>query len=250
MRSIDSIVFLGSGQHGRITKWVAANTPIGTVVVEGLPHKMADRNAHDLKEFAHRYTSTALLAVLKAFDLDSVHIVAESQAAPGVIWAALDDLRRVKNVALIAPLGFTAHILGSSPKERLKELKRRAFLSAMQLPQSPLYDWRNFYLNSLMLPALLFDTRWRASGQKYAVGASHDLREDCRRLAAGLHRQDNTLTLILGHRDRIFPPAEITEAVEKAGIKYLSITILKTSHTSLATRDGKTTLRKAIAAVR
>lgn len=221
---IDTVVFLGSGQQGRITKWVAANTPSGTVVVEGLPHKIADRSAHDLREFAHNYTDAALLAVLKTLNLTSAYIVAESQAAPGAVWTALDNLPQVKGMVLIAPLGLTAHILGASPKERLKELKKRAFMSSAQFAQSPLYDWRNFYLNALMLHAVLLDTRWKASGQKYAVGASHDLREDCRELAVRLHQKGGTFTLI----------------------HYLDIITLKTSHTSLAIRDGKEILHKAV----
>lgn len=248
--AIDTVIFLGSGQFGRIAKWVAGNAPAGTAIVEGLPHKEADRSARDLKEFARDYTVAAFEAVLKAFRISTANIVAESQAAPGAIWAALDRIDRVNNVVLIAPLGLTAHILGNTPKERLKELKKRAFLSAMQPAQSPLYDPRNFYLSSLMLHVVLYDTRWKVSGQKYAAGASHDLREDCRKLADKLHDKDHNLTLILGERDKIFPPREIATSMKEAGVKHDATIMPKTSHASLAIRDGKLILGQAIQAVR
>lgn len=247
---VDTVIFLGSGQSGRIAKWVAGNAPAGTVVIEGLPHKHADRNAHDLKDFAHQYTNTAFLAALKTFTMPSANIIAESQAAPGTIWTALDQLAKVRSVALVAPLGLTAHILGSFPKERLAELKRRAFLSAMQFAQSPLYDPRNFYLSSLMLHAVLYDARWKVSGQKYAVGASHDLRQECRQLADQLHAKGNRVTLILGARDKIFPPREIAASVEEANMKHVNTVVLNASHASLATRHGRQTLSEAVRAVR
>lgn len=248
--SVDTIIFLGSGQTGRIAKWVAQNAPSGTVVVEGLPHKEADKSGHDLKEYARDYTSTACLAVFKEYKITSANLVAESQAAPGVIWSALDHLDRVKSVVLIAPLGLTAHILGNSPKERLKTLKRRAFLSGMQFAQSPLYDPRNLYLCSLMLHVLVSDGRWKVSGQKYAVGASHDLREECRILAKKLHQRGGSLTLILGERDKVFPADEIMASIEKAGIEHVDSITLRTSHTSLAIRDGRQILSRALQALR
>lgn len=246
----DTVIFLGSGQSGRIAKWAAGNAPAGTIVVEGLPHKEADRSACDLKEFTHDYTSTAFLAVLKMFGISSANIIAESQAAPGVVWAALDHLDQVGNIVLIAPLGLTAHILGDSPKARLRELKKRAFLSAMQFAQSPFYDSRNLYIGLLMIHAVLFDARWNTSGQKYAVGASHDLREDCRKLATQLANKGHELTFIVGERDKMFPAREVSASIEEAGVKHAITVSLKISHTSLAVRYGKQILNLAIQTVR
>lgn len=248
--TIDTVIFLGSGQSGRIVKWAAGNAPTGTVIVEGLPHKLADRSARDLKEFTKQYTEVALLSVTKVFDISSVNVIAESQAAPGVIWTALDHLDKVKNVALIAPLGFTAHTLGDSPKQRLKKLKRRAFLSALQFKQSPLYDVRNFYLGFLMVYVVLHDAKWNVSGQKYAVGASHDVRLEADELANYLHKNGRSLMLILGERDKIFSPHEVMSSVEGMGIKHITTIVLETSHTSLAIRDGKHILDRAVRAVR
>jgi pimeloyl-ACP methyl ester carboxylesterase len=250
VEAVDTVILLGSGQSGRIAKWVAGNAPVGTAVVEGLPHKKADRSAHDLKAFARQYTNTAFLAALRAFNISTANLVAESQAAPGAIWTALDHFDKIKNVALIAPLGLTAHILGNSPPERLNELKKRAFISATQFAQSPLYDPRNFCLSFLVLHALLFDARWKVSGQKYAVGASHDLREECRKLARRLHERGNGLTLILGKRDKIFPPSEVMSVLQESKITHVNSVILKTSHASLAIRDGRQILDRAIQAVR
>ncbi len=248
--SIDTVIFLGSGQTGKITQWVAKNAPIGTAIVEGLPHKEADRSAYDLKEFARDYTITALFLVLKRYELSTINIVAESQAAPGVIWASLDHPDKVKNVALIAPLGFTADMLGESPRQRLRELKKRAFLSTMQRAQSPLYDWRNAYLSVLMLYVVMFDARWKVSGQKYAIGASHDIREDCRELSIILHRQGNKLVFVLGTRDRLFPAHEVTASINKAKIRYTTVALLKASHASLAIRNGRSILRQALELIR
>lgn len=243
--SVDTVIFLGSGQSGRIARWIAKNAPAGTAVVEGLPHKEADRDARDLKEFARDYTSTAFLVILKVFKNSAVNIVAESQAAPGAIWTALTKLAQVNNVVLVAPLGFTAHILGNSPKERLRELKKRAFLSTLQFRQSPLYDPRNLYLGLCMLHAVLYDARWNVSGQKYAVGASYDVRAEARLLAEQLHKRGSQLTLLLGQHDRIFPPREVSSFLAEAKLNHIKMVLLKTSHASLAVREGKHILNRA-----
>jgi pimeloyl-ACP methyl ester carboxylesterase len=247
---IDTIIFLGSGQSGRIARWVAENAPAGTAVIEGLPHKEADRDAHDLKEFVRRYAETAFLAALKTFKISSANVIAESQAAPGAMWASLDRSDKVKSVALIAPLGLTARTLGSTPRQRFKELKKRTFFSAVQFVHSPLYDSRNFYLNALMLHVLLYDSRWGVSGRKYAIGASYDLREDCSKLARQLHKKGNRLTLILGTRDKMFPANEVMDALEEIGAKYITSVVIRGSHTSLAIRDGKRILNQTVQAVR
>jgi pimeloyl-ACP methyl ester carboxylesterase len=248
---IDTIIFLGSGQSGRIPRWIAENAPAGTVVVDGLPHREAEHDAHDLKDFSREYTTCALRAVLKTFNIASLHVVALSQAAPGAIWMAEKLQGQVRNIALVMPLGFTREVLGDSSEERLKELKKRAFWTSLQLSQSPLYDLRNVYLGLMLLHVLLFDSKWTASGPKYAKGSSYDLRQEYHDLAATQQRKGCSLTLLVGEKDKIFPGHEILASLQKINAGHLPVvTLAGTSHSSLVTRGDKKTLGHIIAVAR
>jgi pimeloyl-ACP methyl ester carboxylesterase len=248
---VDTVILLGSGQWGKIPRWVAENAPAGTVVVEGLPHRAAQIDGRDLKDFSRDYTTVAFRAVLGAFNIPSAHIVALSQAAPGAIWMARDCADQVRNVALVTPLGFTADILGVSARERLSELKRRTARSSLQFSQSPLRSTRQLYLSWLLLKVLLVDARWQVSGQKYAVGASQDLRQDCQELAEQLARHGGRLTLILGGKDKLFPSHEVTTALRQAQVKNVQvITLADMAHPALVARADRRMVERIVGLVR
>ncbi len=237
---VDTVIFLGSAQVGKIPKWAAQAAPAVVVMVDGLPHWKAHPNDSDLAEFAHAYTVAAFKIVLNHFKIPSAHIVGVSQAAPGVIWAARNLAKQVQNVALVAPLGLTANILGTSPEARLRKLKWRTLRTYLQFSHTPFNDLRIFYVQLMLLRSLLLETRWSAAGKKYASGLSQDILEDCRVAAIERHRRGNSFTVFLAEKDKIFPPHEILASLKQAKIDHIDTVIMRgISHPPLETRSDQ-----------
>lgn len=243
----DTIVFLGTGQSGRIAQWAAQMAPLGVIVVEGAPHWHADPSAEDLYDFMYAYTLAAFRAALNEFLISSVHLVAQSQAAPGVVRLGNNFPHQVNNIVLLAPLGFAATIFGNTPEARARTLMRRAGRTFFQLSQSPFYDPRNFYIGFMILRAIILESERGASKRKYGTGLSYDMREDCRMFVERQAKRGKIVILLLGDKDRIFMPQEIRPLVEAANIKGLKIHVLPgISHLSLAVRGGKKVLKAAV----
>lgn len=242
-----TVVFLGTGQTGRIPYWVARAATPGTVVVQGAPHWKSHPSGHDLYDFMHAFTAAALQSARQLFGLKRLHVVAESQAAPGAVVAACKQPELIHNVVLIAPNGFLADRLGNSPEARLRALRRRAVKSMLQLPQSPLHDPRNLYAGLMIMRAMLAEAERGASRRKYAQGLSYDMREDCRKLLALQKKTGAHCTVLLGTRDRLFPAHEVADAIKTAGLADLIVQILPDmTHSSLATRGGRQALQTAL----
>ena len=247
----DTIIFLGTGQTGRIAQWVTHATPSGVVVVEGAPHWHAHQSGEDIYDFMYAFTLAALRAVLDEFSLSSAHLIAQSQAAPGVVRLGNNFTEEVDNIVLMAPLGFAVTIFGDTPEARARTLMRRAGRTFLQLSQSPLYDPRNIYIGLTLLRAILSESERGASKRKYGTGLSYDMREDCRSLVGRQAKRGKTVALLLGGKDKVFTVKEILPLIEAAGIKGLKIhTLPGASHLSLAVHGGKKVLKTAVDIVR
>jgi pimeloyl-ACP methyl ester carboxylesterase len=248
---IDTVIFLGSGQIGRIPKWVAAASPVGVVVVAGLPHWKADPSAHDLKEFTDEYTFAAFNAVLKKFRLKRVNVIAISQAVPGATLLAIKMSEKVRNVGLVTPLGLTVNAFGTSAEARIKELKKRALRTTLQLRQSPFYSPRNLYVLLVLLRARLSETKRGASDKKYAAGLSYNLIDDCRVLLKEQQRKNARFITFLGEKDVVFPVSEVSAALNNSGLHDIEVIVMpKMSHASFVSRHDKVSLRQIVVAVR
>jgi pimeloyl-ACP methyl ester carboxylesterase len=215
----DTLVFLGTGQMGRIARWAAQAAPSGVIVVEGAPHWHAHPSGEDLYDFVYGFTVTAVKTVFNEFSLTSAHFIAQSQAAPGVVRLGNNHPGEVNNIVLISPLGFAATVFGDTPEERMRTLIRRARRTSLQLSQSPLYDIRNMYVGYMMLRAILLESEHGASKRKYATGLSYDMRDDLRALVEGQSKKGKAVTVLLGSKDKVFTASEIRPLVEKAGIR-------------------------------
>lgn len=247
----DTIIFLGTAQVGKIPKWVAEAVPVGVVVVDGLPHWKAHPSGQDLKEFTINYTRTAFKAVFDTFNITSANIIASSQAVPGVIWVARESLNKVRNIGLISPLGFTSEVFGESMEARIKKLKLRALKSLFQYSQSFLHDQRNIYIHFILLRAILQETEWGASDRKYAAGLAYNLIEDTRIIVEKLESRGNYLTIILGEKDKVFPPHEVLASLKAANLEKVRTVISPNlSHSSLAVRANRNALVEIISMLR
>lgn len=246
----DTIIFLGTAQVGRLPKWAAAAAP-GTVVVEGAPHWQAHPSARDLYEFMYGYTEAAFKAIVTDMGISSPHLIAQSQAAPGVVRLGLEHPDSVGNIVLLAPLGFAAQVFGGTPEERYRTLVRRARRSLLQKTQLPFHDPRNLYAGYKIASAILRESERGASRRKYAKGLSYDMLEDCRALTKLQAKKGMTCSLLLGEKDKIFTAHEIPPLVDGAGITGMNVHILPgVSHLTLAVRAGRNVIRAALDLVR
>lgn len=247
----DTVIFLGAGQTGIIARMVAARAGSGVVVICGVPHWHADANSEDVTRFTKTYFETVYRQVLGVFTLSSMHLLAESQAAPVAILLSITMSAEIKNVTLIRPLGFSVKDFGESMEVRLRTFKKRIRQTLLQYPQSFLYDPRNLAVILVMMRAMLREPSRASLHSKYGIGISYDSLQDLERAAAIRHQGGRTITIILGEKDKIFPPGEIMTALRKLHIPYVHIIVLSgVSHSPLATRAGTSVLKAALKAVR
>lgn len=247
---VDTALFLGTAQLGRIPTWIAEAAGPGVVVIDSLPHWQADPSAKDLKEFSEQYALCALRSVTQQLKLATINVIAISQAAPGAIGAIREMSKNVKNVVLVAPLGLTGSNFGK-PKNRLTELKRRARKSFFQQEHFPLFSPRNFYISLMLLRARVSEKQFGASDIKYAAGLADDITENCRAVSEMQTRKGNSFTICVGNEDLVFPPGELIEAVNRARLNNIHIVRLAgLSHPSFAIRSEKASLEVIITIAR
>lgn len=247
---VDTALFLGTGQVGRVPRWVAANVPAGVVVIEGLPHWESEPDGSDLVVFSQLYIQSAYEAVLKTFKISAMHIIGSSQAAPGVIWLA-NNTEQIKNVALVLPMGLNTAHFGSGGEARFKELRKRALLTVLQKDQSVLGDIRNVYISLNLIRIILAGISDGSTVNKYTVGISQDMTETMRQLTAKQKHLRRKLRVYVGEQDKVFPPNEIQQTLNEAGIQDVAIiTVPDISHGSLATRKHGSFLAGVIKDIR
>ena len=247
----DTVIFLGAGAVGAVPHMVAERAGAGVVVVDGVPHWQADQSGANIDEFSRSYFSSAYQTILDDFGLTSLHIIGESQAARAPVFLSISSPKSVRNIVLIRPLGFTVNTFGDTPDARMKSFRKRILQTYLQLPQSFVHDPRNLLVILTVIRAMLSEPTIASLNRKYAAGISYDLLRECK-LAAKLQRDaGNTFTLILGEKDKMFPPKEIIAALESFKIDGIDIvTIPGDTHSSLAVRASERALRTALEKVR
>lgn len=246
----DTVLFLGAGQVDKIPYWIARAADPGVVVIGGVPHWETGPNADGIEEFVLQYFSNAFRVALATFGQRSMHLIAESQAAPAAIALVNGTPTSVRNLVLIRPLGFTAASFGNTVEERLRSFRKRIRQNYLQFPHTFWSDPRSLAASLITYRAIRREPSKTSFDKKYGAGISWDATDDCRKAAEKLHKQGGTVTMILGEVDRIFPPHEIRQTLEHYHIKHVGIIILpKTPHASLATKQGRAILRQARAAL-
>lgn len=241
----DTVIFLGTGQIKRIPYWVAKAAPAGVVVAEGLPHWHSNPSAEDIASFTQEYTTCVLETILGLYGQDKVNLIAQSQAAPGVLSVANGLKEKVGNIALLLPMGLNTNHLGSTDEERYKELKRRTIKSLLHPEQR---GPKNVYAGTLLAKIILNGLKDGSTKAKYSKGLSFNALPD---LARVLKRGKHAVSIFLGEDDILFPASEIQQSLTEAGITNISIKVMpKKSHTSLTTKQSIQMVTQAVRAVR
>ncbi|MGB4758448.1 MAG: hypothetical protein WBP26_00135 [Candidatus Saccharimonadales bacterium] len=245
----DTIVFLGTAQINKIPLWVAQQCPPGTVVVQGFPHWLTKPDASDLGEAMLAHAKHALETIMQQFHVSRMHIVAESQAAPCVVWLAGQLPQNVGSITMIMPLGLNTAAYGNSSAKAFKQLVGRSVRSTLQFEQSPLHDKRNVYIVYTVAKMVLGGCFDGSTTKKYTFGIMQDMSTWLASLIASQpHRR---IYVILGGRDRIFPAKELQATLAQpqfASVKQIFFP--KASHSSMAIHSSKPLLGAAITSVR
>lgn len=241
----DTVIFLGTGQIKRIPYWVAKAAPAGVVVVGGLPHWHSDPTAEDIITFTQEYTKCAFLAILKIYSQQSMHVIAQSQAAPGVLWLANEISEKVGNIALVLPMGLNTKYLGDADEERYNELKKRSVKSLFHSEQ---LEPKNIYAGLILAKIIAQGHKDGSTKRKYTKGVSHNALDE---LAAALKHGGRNISIFLGEDDVLFPASEIRNSLTTAAITAVHTEVIpKKSHTSLTTKQSTQMIARAIRALR
>lgn len=78
------VLFLGTGQVGKIPEWIVRQCPQDTLVIQGAPHWLAKDDGSDIPDFMNHFTKDTLDNISAALN-HQVVVIADSQAVPAVI---------------------------------------------------------------------------------------------------------------------------------------------------------------------
>ncbi len=239
--ALDTILFLGTVQIGKLPQWVAEQCPPRTAVVQGAPHWHAKADGSDIPEYMFRYTKEAFDAILAGYRVEPLHIIADSQAVPGVV--RLFSLRQyspyMKDAVLLQPLGFTKNIYDGTDKERVQRFKHRVIKNAYYQLLTLATDRRLQHNHRVLLKRVNF--RDPKTSAHYNSGLKYDSLPDLKQL---LTRNTN-VTIVCGANDTIFPAREIEANLRKESIVVRLIEVKGVPHSPLAGRQGVKLLQTA-----
>lgn len=241
---VETVIFLGTIQIDNLVKWVAESCPPGTIVVQGVPHWLAQSDGSDIPEYMFHFTKCVLDALLKDFSLTRAHIIAESQAVPGILklftWKRYTHY--AKKITLLQPLGLNTAAYQGAEELRIKVFRRRIIANLLHQFPTLMFDRRlryNHRLANKMVGIALRNPKARA---QYSSGLSYDAMSHLRHLAS-LHKD---VVIICGANDKIFPAAEIRAALIENKITIPVHAIKGAPHSPLATRYGRRLLTAAL----
>lgn len=238
---IDAIVFLGTVQIGKLARWVAEECPPNTAVVQGAPHWHAKKDGSDIPEYMFGYTKSVFDALAKTFNIQSVNVIADSQAAPGVLqlFAESGYQKFIKKLVLTQPLGLNPSIFRGDDTVRFGTFKRRIIKNAHYQIIPLLLDGKLRYNHHQIIK--IVDYHDPVTKAQYNSGLKHDSSADLEILS----RLDFETTIVCGSHDKIFPASEIAENLKSHDINIDVREVKGVPHSPLPTRLGKKLLDEA-----
>lgn len=233
-KTIDTVIFLGSGQIDKLPEWVAEACPPKTAIIQGAPHWHARPDGSDIPEYMFEYTRSAFDQVLAARPTDTLHVIADSQAVPGVVKLfTLDTYQKLLGKAVfIQPLGLTARIFGGTDEERMSLFKKRVIWNGYHQILSLISDRRLRYNHRLISRVANFKDPVAIA--HYNSGLLYDSLPDIK----ALYLQNRHISIICGSNDRIFPAHEIESSLGEHNLSVPVFEINGVPHSPLATKKG------------
>lgn len=239
--TIDTVIFLGTVQVGKLAQWVAESSPPRTAVIQGAPHWFAKEDGSDIASYMLNYTKNSLDSLATDFELHGMNIIADSQAVPGVIQLFAQDNYKpyAKNIVLLQPLGFNADSFAGTDDQKIDTLKNRTIKNAYYQLADLLLDSRLRYNHRLLSKTVSFrDPKARA---QYTSGLKYNSLPDLKDLV----RTIENITIICGEKDKLFMANEIKNNLRQADISIEVVVVKNIPHSPLATRRGLVLLNKA-----
>lgn len=238
---IDSIVFLGTVQIGKLARWVAEACPPYTAVVQGAPHWHAKKDGSDISEYVFGYTKSVFDTLVKSFSIDQVDVIADSQAVPGVLqlFAGRGYENYLKNLVLTQPLGLNAAAFDGDDDTRFKTFKQRIIKNAYHQVVSLLVDGKLRHNHRQISKTI--DFRNYGDRAQYNSGLKHDAMSNLKALSAS----DCNIAVLCGGRDEIFPAAEIRDTLAANGLNISVHEVAGVPHSPLATYLGRRLLNES-----
>lgn len=242
--SIETIIFLGTVQIDHLGRWVAEDCPPNTIVVQGAPHWFAKSDGSDIPEYMYNFTKSVFETLLKNFSVSENHIIAESQAVPGVLglFKQKGYIPYVKKLTLLQPLGLNAHIYKGTDTQRIETFRHRITANFLHQLMPLLTDERLRYNHRVLHRLAGGSMRNPKTRAQYSSGLAHDAISDLKYLYEYL----KNVTIICGANDKIFPPTEIRATLSKNEIGIPVQIIKGIPHSPLASRYGKKLLSAAM----
>ena len=239
--TVDAVVFLGTVQVGKLPQWVAEQCPPKTAVIQGAPHWHAKEDGSDIPKYMFHYTESAFKSIIGCRSVKQLSIIADSQAAPGVIRLfSLDKYRSyMKIMVLLQPLGLTATIYDDTDKHRMALFKKRILQNRYHQLSSLLLDRRLRYNHRLLNKMVNFkDTK---ATMQYSSGLRYNSLPDLQKLL----QYSSNVKIVCGGNDRIFPASEIEANLRRNDMAIDVVSVRGVPHSPLATKQGTRLLNKA-----
>ncbi len=238
---IDTVVFLGTVQIGRLPKWVVEYCPPGTVVVQGAPHWHAKDDGSDIPTYMFDFTRGAFQAIIDTFPIKTVDVIADSQAAPAVLQLFCQEAftQHLHKLALLQPLGFNHSSFAGSTAQGIAEFKKRIIKNAVHQVPALLTDKRLRHNHRLLTKKVRFsDEKTRA---QYGSGLAHDATPSLKQLLAS----NKNVRIFCGENDEIFPAGELKTMIQDRG-SDVDVSVVKGApHSPLGTNHGRRLLDAA-----
>lgn len=233
--SITRILLMGTLQAASSAKTVIRNMPLGTAVIQGAPHWVAKADGSDITEFVFGYTAHAIDSVLRRNGRAPLHLIADSQAAPGAIYYAMSHLNQLTRLTLIQPLGLNAHVFTGDAKNRTRILNTRGNATIRQQLSHIPTETAIIRNHLRVVWYLARNTHNGVAEAQYGAGLARSTISDLKQIAGKL-----PIRIIVGEYDKIFPPAELAQSLSENDINDIEFIIAKgLPHSLLASRVGK-----------
>ncbi len=240
---IQNVIFLGTVQVGKLPYWVAQHCPPGTAVIQGAPHWLAAADGSTIPDFMLAFTKQSFDHIAQEAQVKHVHVLADSQAAPGVLrlFGDSDYIGYLDKMTLIQPLGLNNNAFTSGEKPPIAVFNKRVRKNTRFQILALLLEHRIRYNHYLIARTTSADTP-KAFAQ-YAAGLRCDATPDLARL----YSRNPNITILCGANDKLFPAQEIANNLAAAGLPITPTVVTGVPHSPLATRYGRKLLAAAFA---